>query len=188
MVKKRACIFISGSGTNLRSIIKNSRDYNFPINVSLVISNNKNAKGIVFAKKFSIPYVIISDSDKDKFEKIAIKELLNRKIELVCLAGFMKILSKNFVRNFKGKIINIHPSLLPKYKGLSTFKRALNAREKITGCTVHFVDEKLDNGKMIVKKKVLIDKTDNHEQLKKKVQSEEYKAYSMAIRRIYNTN
>ena len=128
------------------------------------------------------------DSKKDKFEKIAIKELLDRKIKLVCLAGFMKILSKNFVRNFKGKIINIHPSLLPKYKGLSTFKRALNAREKITGCTVHFVDEKLDNGKTIVKKKVLIDKSDNHEQLKKKVQSEEYKAYSIAIRKIYNAN
>tara|TARA_B100000929_G_scaffold284505_1_gene266856 strand:+ start:6875 stop:7438 length:564 start_codon:yes stop_codon:yes gene_type:complete len=187
MVKKRACIFISGSGTNLRSIIKNSRDYNFPINVNLVISDNKNAKGIDFAKKFSIPYIIL-DSKKDKFEKIAIKELLDRKIKLVCLAGFMKILSKNFVRNFKGKIINIHPSLLPKYKGLSTFKRALNAREKITGCTVHFVDEKLDNGKTIVKKKVLIDKSDNHEQLKKKVQSEEYKAYSIAIRKIYNAN
>ena len=187
MVKKRACIFISGSGTNLRSIIKNSRDYNFPINVNLVISDNKNAKGIDFAKKFSIPCIIL-DSKKDKFEKIAIKELLDRKIKLVCLAGFMKILSKNFVRNFKGKIINIHPSLLPKYKGLSTFKRALNAREKITGCTVHFVDEKLDNGKTIVKKKVLIDKSDNHEQLKKKVQSEEYKAYSIAIRKIYNAN
>jgi len=187
MVKKRACIFISGSGTNLRSIIKNSRDYNFPINVTLVISDNKNAKGIDFAKKFSIPYILV-DSDKDRFEKIATKELLDRKIELVCLAGFMKILSKNFVRNFKGKIINIHPSLLPKYKGLSTFKRALNAGEKITGCTVHFVDEKLDNGKMIVKKKVLIDKSDNHEQLKKKVQSEEYKAYSIAIRKIYNAS
>ena len=100
----------------------------------------------------------------------------------------MKILSKSFVRNFKGKIINIHPSLLPKYKGLSTFKRVLNAGEKITGCTVHFVDEKLDNGKMIVKKKVSIDKKDDHIKLKKKVQSEEYKAYSIAIRKIYNTN
>ena len=185
MVKKKACIFISGSGTNLRSIIKNSRDYNFPINVSLVISDNKKAKGISFAKKFSIPHLIL-DCGKNKFEKIAIKELQERKIELLCLAGFMKILSKNFVRNFKGKIINIHPSLLPKYKGLSTFKRALNAGEKITGCTVHFVDEKLDNGKMIIKKKVLIDKSDDHQQLKKKVQLEEYKAYSIAIRKIYN--
>ena len=137
--------------------------------------------------KFSIPYIFL-DSEKDRFEKIAIKELLGRKIELVCLAGFMKILSKSFVRNFKGKIINIHPSLLPKYKGLSTFKRVLNAGEKITGCTVHFVDEKLDNGKMIVKKKVSIDKKDDHIKLKKKVQSEEYKAYSIAIRKIYNTN
>ena len=187
MVKKRPCIFISGSGTNLNSIIKNSRDYNFPINVNLVISNNKSAKGIGFAKKFSIPCILL-DSEKDRFEKIAIKELLDRKIELVCLAGFMKILSKSFVRNFKGKIINIHPSLLPKYKGLSTFKRVLNAGEKITGCTVHFVDEKLDNGKMIVKKKVSIDKKDDHIKLKKKVQSEEYKAYSIAIRKIYNTN
>ena len=185
MVKKRACIFISGSGTNLRSIIKNSRDYNFPINVSLVMSDNTRAKGIGFAKKFSIPHLVL-DCGKNKFEKIAIKELQDRKIELLCLAGFMKILSKNFVRNFKGKIINIHPSLLPKYKGLSTFKRVLNAGEKITGCTVHFVDEKLDNGKMLVKKKVLIDKSDDHQQLKKKVQLEEHKAYSIAIRKIYN--
>ena len=98
----------------------------------------------------------------------------------------MKILSKNFVRNFKGKIINIHPSLLPKYKGLSTFKRALNAREKITGCTVHFVDEKLDNGRFILKKRVWIDKKDTPEILKRKVQAEEYKVYSFAIRKIYN--
>jgi len=187
MVKKKACVFISGSGTNLRSIINNSRDYNFPINVSLVISNKKNAGGIGFAKKFSIPHIIL-DVNKEKFEKIAIKEILKRKISLVCLAGFMKILSKNFVRNFKGKIINIHPSLLPKYKGLDTFKRALNAKEKITGCTVHFVDEKLDNGKAIVKKRVSIDGDENPEQLKQKVQSEEYKAYSIAIRKIYNPN
>tara|TARA_B100001996_G_scaffold326009_1_gene272175 strand:+ start:323 stop:886 length:564 start_codon:yes stop_codon:yes gene_type:complete len=187
MVKKKACIFISGSGTNLRSIIKNSRDYNFPINIKLVISNKKNAKGIFFAKKFSIPHIVL-DFDEDKFEKIATKELLDRKINLVCLAGFMKILSKRFIRNFKGNIINIHPSLLPKYKGLDTFKRVLNAGEKITGCTVHFVNEKLDNGKIIVKKRVSINKRESVEKLKKKVQLEEYKAYSMAIRKIYSLN
>ncbi len=187
MVKKKACIFISGSGTNLRSIIKNSRDYNFPINVSLVISNKKDARGIYFAKKFSIPHIIL-DFQKEKFEKIAIKELLDRKIGLLCLAGFMKVLSKRFIRSFKGKIINIHPSLLPKYKGLNTFKRILNDGEKITGCTVHFVDEKLDNGNIIVKKRVSINKKESLEQLKKKVQSEEYKAYSVAIRKIYNLN
>ena len=185
MVKKKACIFISGSGSNLNSIIKNSREYNFPINIKLIISNNKNAGGIYFAKKFSIPYMILN-FDKNKFEKIALKELLNRKINLLCLAGFMKILSKSFVRKFKGKIINIHPSLLPKYKGLDTFKRVLKSREKITGCTVHFVDEKLDNGKVIIKKRIAITKNDSPEELKKRVQSEEYKAYSMAIRKIYN--
>tara|TARA_B100002051_G_C16579976_1_gene557103 strand:- start:135 stop:698 length:564 start_codon:yes stop_codon:yes gene_type:complete len=187
MVKKKACIFISGSGTNLRAIIKNSRDYNFPINVSLVISNKKNAGGIYFAKKFSIPHIIL-DLKKDKFEKIAIKELLDRKINLLCLAGFMKVLSKRFIRNFKGKIINIHPSLLPKYKGLNTFKRILNAGEKITGCSVHFVDEKLDNGNIIVKKRISIKEKENLDQLKKRVQTEEYKAYSIAIRKIYSLN
>ncbi len=185
MVKKKACIFISGSGTNLRSIIKSSREYNFPINVSLVISNRRDAGGIHFAKKFSIPYIIL-DFNKKKFEKIALRELQNKKINLLCLAGFMKILSKNFIRNFKGKIINIHPSLLPKYKGLNTFKRVLKEGEKITGCTVHFVDEKLDNGNPIIRKRVLINKKDSHDQLKKKVQIVEYKAYSMAIRKIYN--
>ena len=91
---------------------------------------------------------------KKKFEQMALKELISRKIDLLCLAGFMKILSKNFVRNFKGKIINIHPSLLPKYKGLNTFKRVLKAGEKITGCTVHMVNEKLDDGKIIIKKRL----------------------------------
>ena len=148
MVKKKACIFISGSGTNLKSIIKNSRDYNFPIKINLVITNKKNAGGIYFAKKFSIPYLILNKNQKN-LEKIALNELRKYKINLICLAGFMKILSKKFVRSFKGHIINIHPSLLPKYKGLNTFKRALNDKEKITGCTVHFVDEKLDNGRFI---------------------------------------
>jgi len=100
----------------------------------------------------------------------------------------MRILSKNFVRNFKGEIINIHPSLLPKYKGLDTFNRVLNAGEKLTGCTVHFVDEKLDNGRTIVKKRVWIKKNDGAKELKKKVQAEEYKAYSMAIRKIYTVS
>ena len=185
MVKNKACVFISGSGTNLRSIIKNSRDYNFPINISLVISNKKNAAGIYFAKKFAIPFIVL-DVSREKFEKMALKELLNRKIKLLCLAGFMKILSKSFIRKFKGKIINIHPSLLPKYKGLNTFKRVLNAGEKVTGCTVHLVNEKLDDGKIIVKKRVAISASDNPEKLKKKVQSEEYKAYSIAIRKMYN--
>ena len=187
MVKKKACIFISGSGTNLRSIIKSTRDYNFPINIELVISNKKNARGLNYAKKYSIPYKIITNKSK-KFEQIAFQFIRLRKIKIICLAGFMKILSKNFIRKFKGKIINIHPSLLPKFKGLNTFERVLKAKEKFTGCTVHFVDEKLDNGKIIIKKRIGIKKNYNKELLKNRVQVEEYKAYSEALRKIYKSN
>ena len=184
MVKKKACVFISGSGTNLQSIIKSSRDYNFPIKVCLVVSNNKKAKGILFAKKFSIPYICLN-TNRDKFEKIIFQKLIEKKIDIICLAGFMKILSKKFVRNFKGKIINIHPSLLPKYKGLNTFQRVLKFNEKFTGCTVHYVNEKLDSGKIIIKRKIPINNKDNIQTLKKKVHFEEYKAYSNAIRKIF---
>ena len=187
MVKKRACVFISGAGTNLKSIINYSRDYNFPININLIISNNKSAKGIYFAKKFSIPHKIINQT-RDRFEKIAIKELRNKKIDLICLAGFMKVLTKNFIRNFNGKIVNIHPSLLPKYKGLNTYKRAIEKGDKLFGCTVHYVNEKLDSGKIIIKKRVHIANAETVEKLKKKVQIEEYKAYAIAIRKIYNLN
>ena len=187
MVKRKACVFISGSGTNLKSIIKSTRDYNFPINIELVISNKKNAKGIDYAKKYSIPYKIIT-SNKKKFEELAIQIIRLKKIEIICLAGFMKILSKDFVRKFKGKIINIHPSLLPKFKGLDTFNRVLRAKEKFTGCTVHFVNEKLDHGKIIIKKRIAIKKDFNHEILKNNVQVLEYKAYSEAIRKIYNSS
>ena len=185
MVKKKACIFISGSGTNLRSIIKSTRDYNFPINVTLILSNKKTAKGITYAKKYSIPYQVITNNKK--FEHFAFRIIREKKIEIICLAGFMKILSKSFVRKFRGKILNIHPSLLPKFKGLNTFNRVLETNEKFSGCTVHFVDEKLDNGKIIVKKRVFIKKSFNQETLKKNIQIEEYKAYSQAIRKIYSS-
>ena len=184
MVKKKACIFISGSGTNLRSIIKSTRDYNFPINIKLVISNKKAAKGINYAKKYSIPYQTITD--KKKFEHFALRIIRLKKIQIICLAGFMRVLSKDFVRKFKGKIINIHPSLLPKFKGLNTFNRVLIAKEKFSGCTVHFVDEKLDNGKIILKKKIAINKVFNEKELKNSIQILEYKAYSEAIRKIYS--
>ena len=183
MVKKKACIFISGSGTNLRSIIKSTRDYNFPINVTLILSNKKTAKGITYAKKYYIPYQVITNNKK--FEHFAFRIIREKKIEIICLAGFMKVLSKDFVRKYKGKIVNIHPSLLPKFKGLDTFKRVLRAKEKFTGCTVHFVDEKLDNGKIIIKKRIVIKKDLDEKELKNSVQILEYKAYSEAIRKIY---
>ena len=181
MVKKKACIFISGTGSNLKSIINSSRDPNFPIKINLVLTNNKKAAGINYAKKYSIPFKIINDNKK-KFERIAFKEIIEKKIKLICLAGFMKILSKNFIRNFQGKIINIHPSLLPKYKGLNTFKRALKNNEKYTGCTVHHVSPQPDSGNIILKKKIIIYGNDTENSLKKRILKQEHKLYPEAIR------
>ena len=129
MVKKKACVFISGYGSNLKSLIHKSRDYNFPIKISLVVSNNANAKGIFFAKKNSIPFLIINTKKRD-FENILVKKIKNYNISIICLAGYMKIVSKKFINNFRRKILNIHPSLLPKYKGLNTFERILKNNEK----------------------------------------------------------
>jgi len=187
MVKQKACVFISGTGSNLRSIIHSSRDPNFPVKINLVLCNNKKATGINYAKKFGISFRII-DCKTDKFEQIALKELAERKIKLICLAGFMRILSKNFLRKFNGKIINIHPSLLPKYKGLDTYRRVLKNKDKYTGCTIHYVDEKLDNGRIILKKRVKIKSEEVETILKKRVQAEEHKAYSMAIRKVYSVS
>ena len=154
MVKKiGSCVFISGNGSNLKSIIKSSHDYNFPIKIELIISNNKNAKGIKIAKKHSIPFKLFPYNNQKIFERNCLFEIKKRKIKFLCLAGFMKILSKSFIRNFGYKIINIHPSLLPKFKGLDTHRRVLENKEKYTGCTVHYVNSKLDSGNIILQKK-----------------------------------
>ena len=182
MVNKiRSCVFISGNGSNLKSIIKSSRDYNFPIKIELIISNNINAKGLYFAKKYSIPYKFFSSTNQKKFERNCLFEIKKRKIRFLCLAGFMKILSTNFIRAFGYKIINIHPSLLPKYKGLNTHKRVLKSKEKYSGCTVHFVTSKLDSGKIISQKKILIDKNETENSLKRKILIQEHKIYSQSI-------
>jgi len=187
MVKKNACIFISGYGSNLKFLIDNSRNHNFPINISLVVCNNVNAEGILLAKKNSIPYLIIN-TKKRNFENNILKKIRKYKISLICLAGYMKIISKKFINNFGKKIINIHPSLLPKYKGLNTFEKILKNKEKKTGCTVHFVNEKLDSGKIIVQKSFFINQKDTVKNLKEKTQKLEYIAYSEAIIKIYRYN
>ena len=183
MVKINTCVFISGKGSNLKKLILNSNNYNFPIKIKLVVSNNKNAEGLKFAKKWSIPYLIINYRQNLSEDKLLVK-LKHYKVNLILLAGYMKILSKNFIRSFGKSIINIHPSLLPKFKGLDTFKKALNQKEKKTGCTVHFVTEKLDSGKIILKKFFYIDNNDNVKTLKRKTQILEYNAFSEAIIRI----
>ena len=186
MVNKiKSCVFISGNGTNLKSIIKSSRDYNFPIKVELVISNNINAPGLLLARKYSIPNKFFSYKSKRIFERNSLNEIKKRKIKFICLAGFMKILSNNFINNFSNKIINIHPSLLPKYKGLNTHKKVLKYKEKYSGCTVHFVTHKLDSGKIIANKKISIGILDTENSLKKKILKQEHKLYSQSIISIF---
>ena len=146
MVNKiKTCIFISGTGSNLESIIKSSREYNFPIKIELIITNNINAIGLRLAKKHSIPYKFFSSKNRKIFERNCLFEIRKKKIKFLCLAGFMKVLSNNFIKSFGHKIVNIHPSLLPKYKGLNTHRRVLKNKEKYSGCTVHFVSPELFN-------------------------------------------
>ena len=184
MVKVNSCVFISGSGSNLKSLIKNSRNYNFPIKINLIISNNTNAYGLKYAKKYNIPYKFYSYKSRNFFERNCLKELKKRKIKLICLAGFMKILSKNFIKSFKHKILNIHPSLLPKYKGLNTHERVINNKEKFSGCTVHLVSEKLDSGKIIIQKIVKVNSNDSPISLSKKIIKVEHQIYPLAIKKI----
>ena len=183
--KIKTCVFISGKGTNLKSLVKSSRNYNFPIKIELIISNNIKAKGLQIAKRNSIPYKFFSSKNQKKFERNSLSEIKKRKIQFICLAGFMKVLSSKFIRAFGYKIVNIHPSLLPKFKGLNTHKRVLNCKEKYTGCTVHFVTPKLDSGKIILQKKILIDKNETEISLKTKVLKQEHILYPESIISIF---
>jgi phosphoribosylglycinamide formyltransferase 1 len=184
MVKKKTCVFISGHGSNLRNLIIRSRDNSFPIKISLIISNNKKAHGINYAKKYNIPLVNINTNYR-LYENIILLYLKKYKISFICLAGYMKIISKNLIKNYPKKIINIHPSLLPKFKGLNTFSRIIMNNEKKTGCTVHYVNEKLDGGNIITQKSFFINPDDNESDLKKKTQILEHKAFPAAIIKIF---
>jgi phosphoribosylglycinamide formyltransferase-1 len=184
--KIETAVFISGTGSNLNNLIKFSFKKNSPISIKLVISNKKNALGLKFADQKKIEKKIINFKNKKLAEKKILKFLLTKKIKLICLAGFMKVLSKNFIKKFNGKIINIHPSLLPKYKGLNTHKKAIENNDKFAGCSVHFVTPKLDSGKIIMQKKIKILKRDTIYSLAKKVLKKEHLLYPAAIKKIYN--
>ena len=184
--KTKTAVFISGTGSNLENIIKFSKKKKSPISVDLIISNTYNAKGLNYSRKYNIQKKVISFKNNKLAEKKIFNFLLVKKIKFICLAGFMKILSKNFIKKFKGKIINIHPSLLPKYKGLNTHKKAIENNDKFAGCSVHFVTAKLDSGKIIMQKKVKIKKNDTVISLAKKVLKKEHLIYPAAVKKIYN--
>ncbi len=181
--RKKTCIFISGTGTNLKSLIEFSKKKLSPISINLVISNKKNAKGLKYADQNNIEKKIINFNHKNIAENKILKILKKKNISFICLAGFMKILSKNFIKKFNGKIINIHPSLLPKYKGLNTHERAIENQENFSGCTVHEVNSKLDSGKIILQKKVKISSNETPKSLAKKILKIEHKVYPYAIKK-----
>ena len=184
--KIKTAVFISGNGTNLRSLIKYSLLRNSKFSINLIISNNYKAKGLQYGNRFKIKKKVINYKNVKKAEKEIYKSLKENKIQLICLAGFMKILTKNFINKFKGEILNIHPSLLPKYKGLNTHQRVLQNNEKYSGCTVHLVNSKLDAGKIILQSKIKINKKETSKSLAKKILDKEHKLYPKAILKLFS--
>ena len=184
--KVKTAVFISGTGSNLKSLIKFSKTRKSPISIDLIISNNPKAKGLKLGKINRIKKKVFDFKKKHNIENQILSFLKEHEIKMIFLAGFMKILSKNFITKFRGKILNIHPSLLPKYKGLNTHQRALNNNEKYSGCTVHFVNSKLDSGKIILQKKVKISKKETKDSLTKKVLVQEHLLYPKAILKVFN--
>ena len=185
--KIRTAVFISGSGSNLLSLIKFSKLKKSPISINMIITNNPKSKGLIYSKQFRVKKRIYNFKTRKLAEKKILLELKKNKIDLICLAGFMKILSKNFINKFKGKILNIHPSLLPKFNGLNTHERALKNKEKFSGCTVHYVNSKLDSGEVILQKKVKIIKGETSKTLRDKILKQEHKLYPEAIKMIFNS-
>ena len=152
----------------------------------MIISNTNKSYGLKYSKIYKIEKKIINFKNSHDAENKILKILIKNKVTFICLAGFMKILSKSFIQKFKGKIINIHPSLLPKYKGLDTHKRVIQNKERITGCSVHYVSPKMDSGKIILQTKVKIGKNDSVKSLSRKVLKKEHKLYPAAIKKVFN--
>ena len=183
-LKKNIAVFISGRGSNLKSIVRYSSKKKIIYKVKVIISNKRNAQGLLFAKKQKIKNYYINFTKSKRLGNRVLNILKKNDIKLVCLAGFMKILPAYFIKNYKGKIINIHPSLLPKYKGLNTHTRAIKNNEEFSGCTVHYVNNLLDSGKIIIQKKTRITKKDTANSLKQKILKIEHKIYPRTINKV----
>tara|TARA_B100000886_G_scaffold101061_1_gene67144 strand:+ start:13 stop:591 length:579 start_codon:yes stop_codon:yes gene_type:complete len=182
--KKNIAVLLSGRGSNLKSLINYSKKKNSFFEIKLVISNNINAGGLAIANKSKIKNYYVKYSTKRNFENQSLKLIKKHKIDLICLAGFMKILSRNFIKKFSKTILNIHPSLLPKYKGLNTHIRVIKNKEKYSGATVHIVNEKLDAGKIIIQERIKILKSYKEKTLEKKILKIEHKIYPKAITKL----
>lgn len=185
MTKKRVAILISGRGSNMRALIEAAKEKGFPAEIALVISNVADAGGLEFARRHGIPTEVIEHTkfpSREIFDNAMDIALTKAGIEIVALAGFMRLLSTRFVEKWLGRMINIHPSLLPAYKGLHTHKRAIEAQEKFAGCTVHFVTPALDDGPTILQAKVPVLPGDTEDALAARVLEQEHKIYPQALR------
>ncbi|MHA2609354.1 MAG: phosphoribosylglycinamide formyltransferase [bacterium JZ-2024 1] len=177
----RIGVLVSGRGTNLQAIIDACEDGRIPGKVVLVLSNNPEAYALTRAEKHRIPAFVIMDNSPD-FEERLIQKLKEYQVDLVCLAGFMKILSGEFLAHFPHRVLNIHPALLPAFRGLEAQRRAWEHGVKIAGCTVHFVDEKMDHGPIILQAAVPVLEKDTPESLAERILKEEHRIYPEAIR------
>ena len=178
-------ILCSGSGTNLQAIIDNAKKGYIPAKIALVLSDNKNAFALERAKKAGVETLVLNPKDyktREDFDKEIIKNLKKRDVGLVVLAGFMRLLSRYFVKEYKNKIMNIHPTLLPSFKGTHAIKDALQYGAKVTGATVHFVDEDLDHGPIILQTAVEVKDDDTEEALLERVHKVEHEIYPEAVK------
>ncbi len=182
--RKRLAVLISGRGSNMESILKATQDSEYPAEICLVLSDNKNAMGLETARAANIETAAFERSEFDTRHdhELAVQDKINaQQADLICLAGYMRILSGDFTDAYEGRLINIHPSLLPKYKGLNTHQRALDAGENEHGCTVHHVNSEMDGGEIIAQARVAVLKEDTPDTLAARVLVEEHKLYPSVI-------
>ena len=192
MLKKvKVAILISGRGSNMQKLIEACEDPNFPAEIIVVGSNNQNALGLEYAKSKSIKTFVLDhknfsnyQNSREEFDKALHQEISKHNVEIICLAGFMRLLSKWFVDKWHNKIINIHPSLLPDFKGANAVEDALKAGAKISGCTTHFVSLEMDAGPIIMQSQVLIDKNDDKDILSQKILAKEHEIYPLTLKKV----
>jgi phosphoribosylglycinamide formyltransferase-1 len=186
MTRKRVAVLISGRGSNMASLIEAARDPGYPAEIALVLSNRPDATGLVVASAEKIPTAIVDHTvfgrDREAFERALQAALEQHRIDIVCLAGFMRLLTPWLVRRWEGRMINIHPALLPDFKGLNTHERALAAGVKEHGATVHFVVPEMDAGPIIAQAKVAVREDDTVEALAARVLAVEHRIYPLALR------
>jgi phosphoribosylglycinamide formyltransferase 1 len=188
MVKKRVAILISGRGSNMAALIEAAKTDDYPAEIALVVSNRADAKGLAYAREQGIATALIDHrtfgDDREAFERALDDRLRTHRIELVCLAGFMRVLTPWFVTRWSGRLLNIHPALLPDFKGLDTHRRAIEAGAKRHGATVHFVVAEIDAGPIIAQEAIDVRNDDTEAALAQRVLEIEHRLYPRALRAV----